>query len=246
MATLRERKTQIKKMQILQRAAEIFQRKGFHITTMDEIANQLMMTKGSLYYYFKNKEEILFVCHEHSLDMVLKALREIQASEESPEIKLRKLLANHMRIIMTEPTALVVATELEPLKGEYRQVIFEKRRTFELGLRQILAEGIGKGVFHKYNPKILGFIILGTLNWITKWYSPAGEMGEEQIIDSISEVLLRAVSRQEANGVLSGALGDFNIELQQCMQSNLTKIDSIINRFKSPVKLVDAKSPDGS
>lgn len=196
---------------------------------MEEIANQLMSTKGSLYYYFKSKEEILFFCHEYSLNKVLEVLKGIETSGESPEVKLRKLLINHMRIIMTEPTALVVATQLEPLRGEYREKINAKRDLFEAGLRRILAEGIAKGVFCNYDPKILGFLILGSLNWITIWYSPSGEIDAEQIITSTSEVLLRAVTNEGINTSLLTTLKNFDHELQQCLHANLARLNALIN-----------------
>ena len=46
---------------------------------MDEIASALEMTKGNLYYYFRNKEEILFACHEYSLDVLLALMADVQA-----------------------------------------------------------------------------------------------------------------------------------------------------------------------
>lgn len=59
---LRERKTAKKKEDILRSASLVISRKGFRQTTMEDIAAELLMTKGSLYYYFKNKEELLFYC----------------------------------------------------------------------------------------------------------------------------------------------------------------------------------------
>jgi AcrR family transcriptional regulator len=227
MATLREKKTKLKKMEILERAAEVFRRKGFHTTTMDDIANQLMMTKGSLYYYFKSKDEILYLCHDHSLNLVIKLMQEVEASSDPPEIKLKKLLTNHMKVIMAEPTALIVATEFEPLKGEYRQKIFEKRDRFEAGLRQVLSEGIAKGVFCPYDHKILGFIILGALNWITKWYSPKGEMNSENLANIVSDVLIRAISKRELNSdTYLQSFEELGSELQKCLAS-LEKVKSL-------------------
>jgi AcrR family transcriptional regulator len=209
-------------MEILQKAAEVFKNGGFHMTRMEDISSELMMTKGSLYHYFKNKEEILFLCHDYSLDVAINLLQEVIASGDSPDIKLKKLLNNHARMIMTEPTALVVATELEPLTGEFRQKVFEKRRAFEAGLRQILAEGIAKGVFCDHNPKILGFIILGALNWITKWYSPQGEMDVESLANLISEALPRMVSRKHLNmEMLRKGLEKFGSELQEYLYTNI-------------------------
>ncbi len=232
MSHLKE-KRRLKKMEILEMAAEVFRRKGFHTTTMEDISTQLMMTKGSLYYYFKSKDEVLYLCHDHSLDLVIKIMEEVQASLDPPETKLRKLMTGHMKVIMAEPSALIVATEFELLKGEYRQKIFEKRNRFEAGLRQILSEGIDKGVFCPYDPKILGFIILGALNWITKWYSPKGEINPEKLADIISDVLIRAISKRELNSdTLWQSFEEFGSGLQKCL-ANFEKLKSLTSSNSS-------------
>ncbi len=60
-----------KRVEILQSAAAAFRRRGYHGASVEEIARDLRMTKGSLYYYFKNKQEILYFCHDYSLDLLL-------------------------------------------------------------------------------------------------------------------------------------------------------------------------------
>ena len=72
---LEHRKTRQRRVEILESAATAFRRRGYHGASMGEIARALRMTKGSLYYYFKNKEEILFFCHDYSLDILLEHAR---------------------------------------------------------------------------------------------------------------------------------------------------------------------------
>ena len=71
---------------ILKSAAAAFRRRGYHGASVDEIASALEMTKGNLYYYFRNKEEILFACHEYSLDVLLALLKDVQASPSTPDV----------------------------------------------------------------------------------------------------------------------------------------------------------------
>ena len=68
-----------RRIEILKSAAAAFRRRGYHGASVDEIASALEMTKGNLYYYFRNKEEILYACHDYSLDMLLQLMREVQA-----------------------------------------------------------------------------------------------------------------------------------------------------------------------
>src|SRR6266498_3722816 len=80
------------RVQILQSAAVAFRRLGYHGATVEQIATSLRMKKGNLYYYFRNKEEILFACHQYSLDRIIDLLEDIARSNDKPEVKLRRLI----------------------------------------------------------------------------------------------------------------------------------------------------------
>src|SRR6187431_3214390 len=77
------------RVEILKSAAKAFRKLGYHGATVEEIASALHMKKGNLYYYFRNKEEILFACHQYSLDRLLNLLEEVQLSGARPPDKLR-------------------------------------------------------------------------------------------------------------------------------------------------------------
>src|SRR5687767_4662566 len=84
--------TSDRRIEILKSAAAAFRRRGYHGASVDEIASALEMTQGNLYYYFKNKEEILFACHDYSLDVLLGLMAEVLADQSRPDDKLRKLI----------------------------------------------------------------------------------------------------------------------------------------------------------
>src|SRR3954447_11280033 len=90
------------RVQILQSAAAAFRKLGYHGTTVQRIAAALRMEKGNLYYYFRNKEEILFACHQYSLDRLIRLLDEISDSDASPDEKLRTLIVALVHIILNE------------------------------------------------------------------------------------------------------------------------------------------------
>src|SRR5690242_7558083 len=69
------------RIEILKAAAAAFRRFGYHGATVERIALALKMKKGNLYYYFRNKEEILFACHQYSLDRLLSLLEDVERSE---------------------------------------------------------------------------------------------------------------------------------------------------------------------
>src|SRR5215510_1113849 len=104
-----------RRTEILKSAAAAFRRRGYHGASVDEIASALAMTKGNLYYYFRNKEEILFACHEYSLDILVTLLDEVQAEGLPPDQQLRKLLLAFVHLILDELHGTALTLDLQAL-----------------------------------------------------------------------------------------------------------------------------------
>ena len=100
------------RVQILQSAAAAFRTHGYHGATVQRIAASLRMEKGNLYYYFRNKEEILFACHQYSLDRLIRLLDEISDSDESPDEKIRTLIVALVHTILDELHGTTLFTDL--------------------------------------------------------------------------------------------------------------------------------------
>src|SRR5438270_3106522 len=77
------------RVEILKSAAKAFRKLGYHGATVEQIASALRMKKGNLYYYFRNKEDILFACHQYSLDRLMTLLAEVEETTAGPDEKLR-------------------------------------------------------------------------------------------------------------------------------------------------------------
>src|SRR5204862_4082126 len=91
------------RVDILKSAAASFRRLGYHGATVEQIAAALQMKKGNLYYYYRNKEEILFACHQYSLDQLTQLLDEVNLSELGPDEKRRGLIGAFLQTILDEP-----------------------------------------------------------------------------------------------------------------------------------------------
>src|SRR6266436_6194912 len=87
------------RVDILKSAAAAFRRLGYHGATVEQIAAALHMKKGNLYYYFRNKEEILFACHQYSLDRLAQLLDRVEHSGLTPDEKLRTLILGAVHMI---------------------------------------------------------------------------------------------------------------------------------------------------
>jgi AcrR family transcriptional regulator len=168
---------------------------GYHGATVEEIAAALHMKKGNLYYYFRNKEEILFACHQYSLERLFAALDEVEKSGLSPEDKIRRLIVAFVHLVLDELHGTALGIDLEALSPQHLKTIIVGRDRFDHGLRRILEEGIGSGAFASADAKLLSFAMLGAVNWIPRWYNPDGPATSQEIADRFADYLIAGLRR---------------------------------------------------
>src|SRR5262245_36107148 len=148
------------------------------------------MKKGNLYYYYRNKEEILFACHQYSLDRLLALLHEVEQTEVAPNQKLRHLIVSCVHIILDELHSTALFLDLEALSAAHRKAVVARRDEFDHGLRRIVREGCRTGTFEPHDAKLLSFAILGAVNWIPRWYNANGPSTSQQIADLFADYLV--------------------------------------------------------
>lgn len=191
----RQAATGDRRIEILKSAAAAFRRRGYHGASVDEIASALEMTKGNLYYYFKNKEEILFACHEYSLDKLLALMADIEAEPASPEEKLRKLMLAFVHLILDDLHGTALTLDPEALSPLLLKRIIAKRDQFDHGIRTIIQQGMDQGVFKPGDPKMIEFAMMGAVNWIAKWFDPEGAMTSDQIGEQFANYLVGGLKK---------------------------------------------------
>lgn len=183
------------RVEILKSAAAAFRRVGYHGATVEQIAAALHMKKGNLYYYFHSKEEILFACHQYSLDRLLALLDEVEDSGLPAEDKLRRLIVAFVHTILDELHGTALFLDLEALSPPHLKTVILRRDRFDHAMRQVLEEGIVSGAFGQADAKLLSFAILGAVNWIPRWFSPEGPATSQEIADRFADYLIAGLRR---------------------------------------------------
>jgi AcrR family transcriptional regulator len=178
------------RIEILKSAAAAFRKLGYHGATVEQIAAALRMKKGNLYYYFKNKEEILFACHEYSHDRLQELLDDAVRSTAPAEAKLRRLISGAVHVILDELHGTALLLDLEALSPAHLKAVVHRRDRFDRGMRLIIEEGMATGAFAHGDAKLLGFAMLGALNWISRWFSPHGSSSSEDIATHFADYLI--------------------------------------------------------
>ena len=189
---------------ILQGVVNVLRDSRLSSLTMQDIAAELGITKGNLYYYFRDKQDILYQCHMHCMELSLEVLRESQAAwaarkaGDSMHACLRALLVGHMRGILDHGFGNVLLTDLDNLEAQQRRRYVAKRDEFEAGVREMIATGVESGEFECPDIKLASLSLLGAINWIPKWYHPGGAMNSEQVAEGMADFLMRALSVKPA------------------------------------------------
>jgi TetR/AcrR family transcriptional regulator len=197
-----------RRVEILKSAAAAFRTRGYHATSVDDIAQTLRMTKGNLYYYFKNKEEILYVCHDHTLDLLLRVLRDIQSDGKSPAEELRAVIAAFVELMTEELHGTAAVTlDLKELSPPLRRKITAKRDRFEKAVRRMIRAGIDQGTFRPIDAKFTTFAIMGAINWIPHWFDPTGKADAAAIGAAFAEFFVAGLLVNSADGSQPGSSG---------------------------------------
>jgi AcrR family transcriptional regulator len=192
----RPRALSARRLEILKSAAAAFRRRGYHGASVGEIARALRMTKGNLYYYFRDKEEILYVLHDWSLDLLLERLREVEKSEAPAAQKLRQLVQSFAQMIIDELHGTALTMDLQALSPARLRKVIAKRDRFDRGLRDLVREGMDTGAFARGDPKLAAFAVLGAVNWIPRWYDPRGPAGSLEIGAAFADLVLDGLRKR--------------------------------------------------
>ena len=164
---------QRRREQILRAALLSFRDRGYHATTLDDIAGRVGIRNTALYHYFPDKEAILFACHQESLAEVEQIL-EAARLEATPLAALRHAIEAHVQVMTESLQGSPMAFEVTALHPDHQSEVIARRDRYEQGLRHLVMEGINQGQLTPVDPKVAVFAILGAINWVARWYRPGG------------------------------------------------------------------------
>jgi len=182
-------KRQRRRVEILHAALRAFRERGYHGTTLDDMAEQLGIRKTALYHYFPDKEAILYACHRESLAELSRILAGARARESPPE-RLAYVIREHVRVMTDTLEGSPLAFEVTALAPDHQREVIAARDKYERALRRMLQDGVAAGDFRPTNPKTAVFAILGAINWIARWYRPDGALQADELGAEFAEHLL--------------------------------------------------------
>jgi AcrR family transcriptional regulator len=198
----RRRARDEKREAVLRTAVQLFLDQGYHGTTLNDVAEQLNITKPALYNYFRGKDEILYECWAIGQERVDDCIDEIDAGGGAGMAKLRKLIVRYAEVMTTDYGKSLVRFDVRDLTEHNRKIVATAKKKIDRAFRRYIREGIEDGSIRPCDVKLSAFAIAGSLNWIGHWYQPAGPLPAEDIAAEfairLTEGLAAKSSRKKA------------------------------------------------
>jgi len=191
-ASTEERKQQ-KRNILVREAGAAFGRKGFHSTSLEEVAKSMGITKAAIYYYFKDKNEILFECHKLAIEIAKNAIEDAENRGANGYEKLTLTIKNYVVGLTTDLEYFSILVDVSALRPRERSYVISYRDRFEAKMRKFVEEGIADGSILPCEPKFAIFTIMGAVSWVPSWYSPNGERSGEEIADLLIGFFSRGI-----------------------------------------------------
>ncbi len=182
-----------KKRSILRAAGEAFRSRGYHDTSMREVAATCGMAVGNLYYYFRSKPALLAFCQLETTARLLAMARSPVVRALPPHARLRWLIVGHVHCVHEAIPGATAHLAIEPLPEPERIRCVRRRDRYEHALRSVVAEGIEAGVFRAVDPRVAAWTILGALNSTVTWFRRGGSRSAKELGTSMADVLVRGL-----------------------------------------------------
>jgi len=180
----RLRDREVKREAVIHAAAREFNRKGYHNTSLDDIAARLEVTKPTVYYYVTSKEQLLFECFVAGVEQIRAAFREVRHLQVPARERLNAVLRHYGEAVASEFGWCMVRAEDLDLPPAMSRHIKALKSEIDHGIRRLIREGMQDGSIQPCDAKMTAFALAGALNWIAHWYREDQSLTGAQIADA--------------------------------------------------------------
>ncbi len=188
----RDKQHAAKRQAIILAAAAAFSRRGYHNTSMVAIAKSLGITKPALYYYVRNKEEILFESHLMAYEAMEEILQANSSNEKTGLIQLTEIFRDF--VVTLTKTGVSLLTDIDSLEDQAQRQVLIARQSIEKQVLDIVTKGQNDGSIKGGNARLHLFFFMGALNWLNVWYDPEGAIAGEDIAAHFAEQLQTGIA----------------------------------------------------
>jgi AcrR family transcriptional regulator len=181
--------------QVRAAALRLFKEKGYHATSMRDIASEVGINKGSLYSYIRSKEDLLIPVFEQAMAVLLAQIEQVTADTSlTPTERLERAIHAHVTAVADNLDVLTVyLSEWRQLAAESLTTVRLHRERYAALFLQILQDGVDSGEFRSMDTRIVTLGMIGMCNYLFRWYRPEGRLLPNQIADELIEMVMNGV-----------------------------------------------------
>lgn len=181
----------MRRQEIIEAAADIFSKKGYHATSMQDIAEAVNLQKASLYHHFSSKQEILLAVLDQALDLLITNMQQVLELGIPSDKKLRQAMQVYIETTLNHrQLARVLLLEYRSLDPNLQSRHIIRRDRFEQMWRDLLLEGWESGDFQCQDISLTARGLLGVMNWMITWYHPDGPLPPATVAEYFSDLFL--------------------------------------------------------
>ncbi len=189
-----------RRQEIFDAAALLMGQRGFVGTTIEEVAQQLELTKAALYYYVSNKEELLYQILDQTLGLALVRITAVESSKAPPAKKMADVIETFVRLVAERPQFFTVYfQEKGHLGREHLRAVTRTERRIVDAVRRIYKRGTADRSLRPLDPVAATFGVLGLCFWVYQWYRPGGRLSVNEVVRTFQDLAAR--------GYLAGRAG---------------------------------------
>jgi len=178
---------------VLKAAAQCFNQKGYSGTSLRDVADILGLTDAALYYYVRNKEELVYLCYVRAAELGGEALDRAKTEGENGMDVILRYFRYHIEMMVGDRGPIAIMSEIPSLKPEHRDEVLELSRKHSKSFEAILEMGIADGSVAPCNVRMTGNAIMGSINWIPKWYHGDPSLAEN-LVSEFPDILARGLA----------------------------------------------------
>ncbi len=183
-----ETRFEAQRHRLLKAAATCFNQKGFSGTSLKDVSRHLGLTDAALYYYVKNKEQLVYQCYLRAAELGREAMERGINDGATGFEKAYLYIVYHVEIMVGERGPVAIMSEIPSLNRSHRNEILQVSRRHSTGFEEILESGIDDGSVAACDVRMTGNAIMGSINWIPKWFHGDPKMAQ-QILQRFPEIL---------------------------------------------------------
>jgi AcrR family transcriptional regulator len=189
----RESERAAKREAVLLAAVRMFNQRGFHATSLDDVAASLGISKPLIYHYLGAKDQVLFECMRIGLEQLRAAAQEGASMPGTGMDRLKRFLRRYAECIMEDFSRCVIRTGDEVLSPEIRPSFRALKSEIDQAMRKLIADAAADGSAKVADVKMTAFAFAGALSWTARWHEPEGKLQPAEIAEQLVEILTRGI-----------------------------------------------------